>query len=124
MPRKSEVERLVNVIEAIAGSPQVHHFVVGYTSQSAKKRGQQYRAEGFAHLVILADKMISEDALDVESALHEAMKAGIDKRSALSRKWHSEKSEDVYRRSTGGHSKRPLEPIHSVYIAWCDRSES
>jgi hypothetical protein len=69
MPRKSEVVRLLNVIKAIAHSPRVHDFVIGYTSQSAKRRCQQYRNVGFAHLVILADKMTSDGALDLESAL-------------------------------------------------------
>jgi hypothetical protein len=95
MPSKSEVERLLNVIEAIARSPHVHDFVIGYTSQSAKNRCQQYRNVGFDHLVILADKMTSGGALDLESALDKALKARSEKGSLIFCKWHSEKRKGV-----------------------------
>jgi hypothetical protein len=57
MPSKNNIERLVSAIEAMAGSSQFHNFKIGYTSQSAQQRDQQFRNQGFAHLVILADTL-------------------------------------------------------------------
>ncbi len=68
--------------------------------------------------MILADKMNSDEALNLESDLDQALKEA-DKRSIIWKKWNGEKRSASYRRSAGGGSKNPEEPIHSVYIAWC-----
>src|SRR4051794_32572539 len=103
----------------MAHSPRVHDYVLGYTAQACNQPGRQYRGVGFSHLVILADKMTSHEALDLEAALHEALSTRTDKRSILYRKWNPAKKADVHRRSAGGGSKCPEEPIHSVHMAWC-----
>jgi hypothetical protein len=119
VPKRSEVNQLLLAVDAIARSPHVHEYVVGYTGQSADARGRQYRGVGFSHLVILADRLTCDEALALEAAVDEMLRTKTDKRSILYRKWNTWKKGDVHRRSAGGGSKSPMDPVHSVYMAWC-----
>jgi hypothetical protein len=105
----------IEAITSICFSPVVESYNIGFTSQSAIKRGDQYRGVGYHSLVVLADKMTREEALRLEQDLCEAVQA-FDTNSPLYKKFREGSS---YRRSYGGAPSDIAErPIHSVYMAW------
>ena len=116
MITQKRVDLCLGAMRAICCSPNVRGIVVGYTSKSAGVRAQSYRRVGFDHLVILADKMKSADALELERRLQEHIKGGGDK--LLSKKYAKNKLMDVVRSSAGGVKTNELDFACSVYMAW------
>lgn len=102
----------------------MHEYLIGFTARSALKRGDQYRNfriptdkkfKNYDHLVLVADKMQREMALELEERLDSRIKTS-DKRLKLYQKYGNR--ECSYRSSYGGVKGKPNDFIHAVYIAW------
>src|SRR5690349_14236738 len=80
-------ERCIKTIETLCGLVQwPHYFYIGYSSVRACYVGSPGRV-GWRHVVVLADKMKSKFALDVEEAIHNA----INERKNILSKYHPKK---------------------------------
>lgn len=53
--RSARIEGILDTIWAIAASPYVGGYTIGYTSRAGHARLKEHRAWGFKHLVILAE---------------------------------------------------------------------
>jgi predicted GIY-YIG superfamily endonuclease len=113
-----QINHLLNTIEAIARSPQVRQYVIGYTSKAPHIRFGQYRGRGYHHLVVLATQMVREDALDLEAHLQERVKS--EKDHVLYQKYREKKRDRPHARSAGGSKLDPNGLGHSVYMAWIE----
>lgn len=121
--RRSRVERYLNTIDAIALSPAVAHYRIGYTKRAAKLRADQYYATEWDHYVTLADQLSRDEALWLEETLQSEVR-GSSKREILYRKFDPSIREDVYRRSVGGVSDgHDADPTHQVYMVWTEFRE-
>jgi hypothetical protein len=71
-PTKEErCEACLRTVWAIARSPSVEQFVIGYTYRSGEMRRREYH---YDHVVILAEKLNRIDALNLEGCLQSAIK--------------------------------------------------
>src|SRR6266702_6369617 len=89
--KQNQVDRCLDTITAICRSPAVDHYLIGFTSRSAARRGYDYRYinKPFDHLVILADRMRCKNALDLEEKLQTTiLNEEEDKRRVVYRKYH------------------------------------
>ncbi|MCA1442355.1 hypothetical protein I6F07_19470 [Ensifer sp. IC4062] len=117
MLKTSRIEEYVETIKAIAASPRVSEFTIGYTSRSGRARHQEYKYwEGYQHLVLIADRLTLPDSHALERRLQETCQT--DKRSALYRKYSPTRRDNRYYPSAGQAKSDPNLPIHSVYMAW------
>jgi len=115
--QQRRIKAYLGAIDAIARSPYVEQFLVGFTKRSGWGRRSEYRAVGYDHLVILADKLTQEEALDLEAALQTA--AWSNRRSILFRKYRQNRRDKRRQyRSSGPLSTSPDDHVHSVYMAW------
>jgi len=119
MPTEKQIARILDALRGMAFSSKFHNFKIGFTSGPAERRAREYRGKGFSHLVLLADKMSATDALMLEERLLRALT--INKKSVLYRKWNVTQKDKPYSQSRGGLSNNGFLPVHSVYVAWCDR---
>ena len=110
------VEFYLNTIWAVAASPYVSSYVIGYTSAQLWKRSRNYRTLGYDHFVILEDKMNRDDALWLEERIQTEIKR--DRRHTNYRKYHIDKRDGRYYRSAGQNTTDPQSLMHSVYMAW------
>ncbi|NKC30214.1 hypothetical protein [Falsiroseomonas selenitidurans] len=111
-----QLERYLATIRAIARSPDVREYIVGYTS-NVTNRQAAYRGVKMPHLVVLAAEMLQDDALDLESALQTAIKDG-DKRSLLFRKYNGPRISRPNARSRGAKRLPVGDRSSAVYVAW------
>ncbi len=117
MLRTSRFDEYVETIKAIAASPRVSEFAIGYTSRSGRARHQEYKyCEGYQHLVLIADRMSLQDSHALERRLQEVCQH--DKRSALYRKYSPSRRDNRYYPSAGQGRADPVQAVHSVYMAW------
>ena len=116
------VDQYLNTIWCIASSRYVKGFVVGYTATPGKVRRSAYRQNGFEHLVILADRLTQAQAHDLEERLQEQCKFGKARGEPYRYKYHERYRALPYYRSAGQGSPNPMAPIHSVYMAWEERT--
>ena len=91
-------------------------YLVGFTTLTADGKWRRYRAEGFDHLIILADGMDCATALQLENELQIVLMRNS--RQAIYRKYHPDKRKP--RRSSGGRSHKASVNC-SVYMAWWDK---
>lgn len=118
--RTARVDALLDTIWAIAASPYVGGYTIGYTARSGHKRLQEHRRDEFAHLVILADKMTRVEASALEMRLQSLVRA--DKRHTHYRKYDYRRRDGAIYQSVGRADPTTAHlPIHSVYMAWWDR---
>jgi hypothetical protein len=110
------VPRYVDTIWAIAASRWVQQYVVGITCRQAWQRRLEYHAQGYDHLVILADKLTLKEAHWLEERLQAEIR--LNRRHTNYRKYHEDKRMTRYYRSAGSGSPNPNARIHSVYMAW------
>lgn len=111
-----QLERYLATIRAIARSPDVREYIVGYTSNITSRQAA-YRGVKMPHLVVLAAEMLQDDALDLESALQTAIK-DEDRRSLLFRKYNGPRIVKSNARSRGGKHLPVDDRSSAVYIAW------
>jgi len=112
------IEEYLDTIWEICSSIYVKQYLIGFTSRSAKARRQEYRQSEIDHLVIVADKLTQNEALNVENALQQ--KAVMNKRSILYRKYHYKRRDGRLYMSHGRSKKGSIAKVHSVYMAWWD----
>lgn len=105
----------LETLRAIAASPNVNDFIIGYTANPAQRQ-KQYRSVNYNHFIILAAGMTREDALSLEKRLQDAVKA--DPTDILYRKYDSDRREMGHSKSYGGVLGNPSERTHAVYMAW------
>jgi hypothetical protein len=91
------------------------YFYVGYSSQAAYV-GSPGR-EGWNHVVVLADRLYCDDALNLEAAIHNS----ISDEQKLLKKYHPKKKSKksgriVIRKSPGG--RKPRGASCSIYMLW------
>jgi len=110
----NRAELCLSAMKSIVRSPDVQCFKVGYTCRAGVVRGDEYRAVGFKHLVILADRLNPLEGVDLEDELVRAWK-NADARSVLFKKNDRDQRDKAHKRSRGGSgSKRTA----AVYLAW------
>jgi hypothetical protein len=111
---KASKNRYLNTVQAIAASPRVDQFLIGFTSRAGVHRFAEYRPYEYEHLVILADKLNDKEAKGLEEFLQTKCKS--DSKTAAGRKYHKRRKKLPY--TKGGSSRTPNKPIHSVYMVW------
>ncbi|WP_056398746.1 MULTISPECIES: hypothetical protein [unclassified Sphingomonas] len=115
---KRKIEKCLATIEAIVSNDSVDQYVVGFTRKSAITKGDDYRREGFEHLVILEDKMDRVTGLQLETALQQLTMLGEDG-AVLTQKYHHEKAgKRTQFRSSGASTADESMKECSVYVAW------
>lgn len=121
MLSQNRIDKILATVRSICASPMVDQFLIGFTAQSASQRGDQYRnSAGFEHLVVLADKLSSADALDLEKRLQIAILENIT--DPAWEKYHSDKKENGQTYSSaGGKAHEVSDRSCAVYMAWWDR---
>ena len=120
MITENRINICLRTILSICQSPNIDQYLVGLTSLSSGKKGDQYRSNGFDNLVIIADKLSSQDAKHLESRIQAHIFGNVG--TILHRKYHKEKI--AYGRiipSAGGVTHDPASKKWSVYMAWWDR---
>lgn len=122
MITQSRLEKCLATVRSICTSPALDQYLIGYTAASAAWKGDQYRSrEGFQHLVVLADRMSRDDALELETTLQRTIWS--DPNDIACMKYHAEKREDGQPYSSyGGKKSDPSETSCSVYMAWWDKA--
>src|SRR5205085_5111941 len=108
-------EAYLNTVWAIAASPYVSQYVIGYTARSGIERFRQYKSWGYDHLVLIADRLSRKDALDLEEYLHE--EARKNRNTTIYQKYHEKRRDGPHYRRYGGIGA-PGDAVHSVYMAW------
>lgn len=103
-----------DTVDAIAASPLVTQFVIGYTSLSRTQRFSGYKTREFEHMVLLADRLSEKDAKELERYLQR--KCRVAKRFVTWRKYHKRFRTLDYR--PGTKSDDPDKKKHSVYMVW------
>jgi len=92
--KETSINRIVETVNAICHSRRVENYWIGFTSWSARRKLGQYRKDGLtSHLVVLADKMASKDAIDVEKRLHARLQA---RKGSMCAKKYDEKRRERY----------------------------
>ena len=107
-------------LESIVASRNVMMYNVGITMDANRRRRQYARdsmPKPWNHLAFFAFGLTLSQAQDLEKTLFEHC-SNSDKRGFLYRKYSPVKA-GPYRKSSGGRADDG-EPIHAVYIAWCD----
>jgi hypothetical protein len=125
---KSRIEKCLETVKAICASPAVAEYLIGRTGQSAQDKGDFYRnlrkngrADGFDHLVVLADKLTNADAKTLEDRLQAWCGLGkecppdLDRREVNCRKYHHGKRG---RYPSNGNSRRDE---HAIYMVWWEK---
>lgn len=120
MPIRSDrIDGLLDTVWAIAASPYVGGYTIGYTARAGHERFKEHRRWGFNHLVILADKLNRVDASALEMRLQEQVRK--DRRHTHYRKYDPSRRDGPLFPSVGRASAETGHlPIHSVYMAWWD----
>jgi hypothetical protein len=113
---KRRLERYRDTVWAVAASPYVEQYLIGFTTRSGYRRFLEYRALEYDHLIIIADKLNREDAKQLEKYLQEAR--NHDRRSAAHIKYNERRRNSRYFPSHGGIKGNPEGLIHSVYMTW------
>jgi hypothetical protein len=113
---RRRLERHRNTVWAIAASPYVKQYLIGFTARSGYQRFLEYRPLKYDHLVIIADKLNREDAKQLEQYLQ--VSHNHDRRSAAHIKYNKRRTNNRYYPSDGGGKGKPAALIHSVYMAW------
>lgn len=115
--RHQRVEDLLDTIWAIAASPEVGGYTIGYTARAGHRRLMEHRPNGFDHLVILADKLNRRDASALEVTLQERVRE--DRRGRLYRRYDPTRRDGGIYPSVGrARAETATLLIHSVYMAW------
>jgi hypothetical protein len=114
--REQRIIDYVDTIWAIAASPYVKHYVIGYTSRQGWTRYKEHRVNGFDHLVILADKLTQPQASHLETELQ--LRIRNDRRHTNYRKYDPDRRDGAIYPSVGGMTDRSPSQSHSVYMAW------
>jgi hypothetical protein len=114
--RVARREAYLETVWAISASQYVEQYVIGFTYRPGIARYREYRALGYDHLVIIADRLSRKDALDLEHYLQRAVRE--DRRSVMYRKYHAPRRSKPTYRSYGGGDTDPNALVHSVYMAW------
>lgn len=115
--RAGRIDKHLNTVWAIAASPFVNEFMIGYTSRAGYDRLREHSYNySYQHLVILADRLNREDAHQLERSLQEAIKE--DRRRLLYRKYCGDRRDGRYYKSAGQGTADPLQRVHSVYMTW------
>ena len=65
----------MDTVWAIAASPYVKHYTIGYTSRAGWERLKEHRTWGYQHLVILADKLNRNSPTNLEITLQRRIRA-------------------------------------------------
>lgn len=110
------VDAYLDTVWAVAASPYVAGYVIGYTAQQRWSRHGAYKAAGWRHMVILEDKLTRSDAIWLEGRLQAAIKA--DRRHTNYRKYDPARRDGRHYPSVGRASGDPSALVHSVYMAW------
>ena len=106
------------VIEALVASPKVERYNIGFTGQPLLKRAAQYRGIGYRCLVLVADRLIRSEALELEKLLCDIAREA-DRRSAAYRKFQPNSHGGRHSPSYGGAAfEKAIEQKHGVYVAW------
>lgn len=116
--RAARIEGLLDTVWAIAASPYVTEYIIGFTAQPKWDRGRAYRTSGWQHMVVLEDRMTRSDALFLEGTLQYAIKA--DKRYLMYRKYEESRRDKRHYPSAGQATADPNAKVHSVYMAWSE----
>ncbi len=106
------IQRCLADIDIVISSPQVTTFLVGYTS-TLENRRRSYIGIEIPHVFVIAAELDYTTALEVEQGLFELCVS--DKKSRRYEKYHPEKRDKSYLRSSGGKDASGLECY--VYIA-------
>jgi hypothetical protein len=104
-------------IEDIVASPKISGYIFGYSKFPASNRESAYKSEKFSAIIVLADGLSQDGALDLEEALWNKIKIS-NKSKTVYRKSHDKIKHTSYRRSVGGVAKNENEKIFLVYLAW------
>ena len=115
-----QAERLAYTVYAIASSPMVEEFVIGFTARPGWCRRAEYRRRGYQHLVTIADGLTREAALDLERCLQGLVQT--DRRWQIYRRYDPTRRDNRHYPSYGSPGVDPLARCHAVYVAW--RGES
>ena len=108
---------LLDTIWAIAASPYVAGYTIGYTSRSGHDRFKEHRTNGYHHLVILADKLEQKEATKLEVTLQARIRE--DRRFTAYRKYDPDRRDGPIFPSIGNpKTDNTFEQTHSVYMAW------
>jgi hypothetical protein len=115
---ETRIERIVTTMRAIARSPDVTEFKVGFTFSPTRTRADAHRTtSGLTSFVILQDGLTREEGLDLEEELFRRCTA--DRDDILFRKYVEDVRSQLHRRSYGGTTaEQAEEPIHIVYMTW------
>lgn len=116
--QQKSVDRCIDTIWAIAMSKDVGTYVIGYTSGPIWKRFHAYRANGFHHIVAIADGLLRMDALWLEEHIQTKIKTEWDKRGVPYRKYCPEKRALPYYPNSGPNNQDNSASTHKVYMAW------
>lgn len=111
-----QVEALIYTVYAIAASPLVDEYVIGFTSRLGWARRSEYRTRGYQHLVVIADGLDRAAALDLERCLQEAIRS--DRRWQVYRRYDPTRRDSRHYPSFGASTLDPSTRCHSVYVAW------
>jgi hypothetical protein len=90
--------------------------VIGFTARLGSARRAEYRRRGYQHLVVIADGMTREVALDLERCLQEVIKT--DRRWLIYKRYDPERRDNRHFPSYGAGTTDPASRCHSVYVAW------
>jgi hypothetical protein len=110
------VEAYLDTVWAVAASPYLSGYVIGYTAQQRWARHVSYKTSGWQHMVILEDKLTRADAIWLEGVLQKLIKR--DRRHTNYRKYDPERRDGRHYPSVGQATSDPSAPVHSVYMAW------
>lgn len=118
--RSSTIDQYYDTVWCIAASKYVAEYMIGYTRRPLRNRLSEYgRMHGYQYLVILSNGLKLDEAMQLERMLQERIKQ--DRKHTLFKKYCSQRREQRYFPSQGPTSVSPLEPVHSVYMAWWDQ---
>jgi hypothetical protein len=112
----ARLKRYLNTAWAIAASPYVEEYLIGFTARSENARYKEYKVWDYDYLVILADKLTRFDAKYLEQYLQRELLR--DKRSTAFHRYNKRRRGLRYYPSHGGIEGDPEAKIHSVYMAW------
>lgn len=101
---------------AIAKSPEVEQYIIGFTARSSFERLKEYKKIEYDYMVIIADKLTRKQAFQVEKYLQ--IQATTNRREVTFTKYNKRRRGKAHRASYGGVQGRPDDLIHSVYMAW------
>jgi hypothetical protein len=118
LPEK-RIQQYLRTIEAIASARALERYVIGYTSQGSWKRFGQYRANGWNHLIVIAEGLPWHQAYHLEMELQR--RAWQDERRTLFKKYDPSRREKKGFYGAPNHymsEKKRTALTHLVYMAW------